>query len=136
MLRLLLGTIVSAMYLGILALARPYKRSDDLMLACLSNMLLTCCFVSGIAIKLCEVGSWEDTCYAFTSFANAYQSTVFVIVLTIIMLVASVGLAAIKTVSAVMAPTFRLVSSGREPTLDLPADCHFHIFISHVWGTG
>ena len=60
MLRLVLGTIISAMYLGILALARPYKRSDDLILACLSSMLLCCCFAAGIIIKLCEEGSWAN----------------------------------------------------------------------------
>ena len=131
MLRLVLGTIISAMYLGILALARPYKRLDDLYLACLSNMLLACCFVSGIAIKLCEEGSWADDCYAFTSFTNTYRSTVFVIVLTCLMLVASVSLVAFKTISAVAAPTMCLISSGRAPILELPAGCHFHIFISH-----
>ena len=126
MLRLVLGAIVSAVYLGILALARPYKRSDDLILACLSNMLLTCCFMSGITSKLCDKeSSWADTCYAFTSFADAHNNTLFVIALTIVMLVASVGLIAIKAVSAVTAPTLRLVSSGREPVLDLPADCAF-----------
>jgi len=131
MLRLVLGAMISAMYLGILALARPYRRPDDLYLACLSNILLACCFVSGIAIKLCEEGSWEDSCYALTSFANSYQSTVFVIILTCIMLVASVGLVAFKTISAVTAPTLHMISSGRAPILELPASCHFHIFISH-----
>jgi hypothetical protein len=45
--RLVIATIISAMYLGILALARPFKRTDDLYLACLANLLLTCCFISG-----------------------------------------------------------------------------------------
>ena len=103
MLRLVLGTIISAMYLGILALVRPYKRSDDLYLACLSNMLLACCFASGITIKLCEEGSWADKCYAFTGFSDAYQSTLFVLILTIVMIVAAVGLIVIKGVYAVAA---------------------------------
>ena len=131
MLRLVLGALVSAMYLGILALARPYRRPDDLYLACLSNILLACCFVSGIAIKLCEEGSWASNCYDYTSFANSYWSTLFVIILTCIMLLASVGLVAFKTISAVTAPTLYLISSGRAPILDLQASCHFHIFISH-----
>jgi len=44
MLRLVLAVIIAAMYLAILALARPFKRLDDMYLA---NLLLTCCFASG-----------------------------------------------------------------------------------------
>jgi len=32
--------------------------------------------------------SWADTCYAFTSFTDAYQSTLFVLAMTVVMLVA------------------------------------------------
>jgi hypothetical protein len=47
MLRLVLANIISVMYLAILALARPFKRLDDMYLSCLANLLLTCCFASG-----------------------------------------------------------------------------------------
>mmetsp|Transcript_8595 Transcript_8595/g.26483 ORF Transcript_8595/g.26483 Transcript_8595/m.26483 type:complete len:1239 (-) Transcript_8595:80-3796(-) len=136
-LRLIIGAIVSAMYLTILALARPYKRQDDLYLACLSNLLLACCFCSGMAIKLCdEDDGWAETCYGFTSFTTGYLSTVFVTGLTLTMLVCAIGVIAINTVSAAAVPTFRLASTGREPLLDLPKECSFHAFISHAWGTG
>lgn len=36
-----------------------------------------------------------------------------------------------KTVTGTTASTFRLVSSGREPSLKLPGDLHFHCFRSH-----
>ena len=43
--------------------------------------------------------SWADTCYAFTSFTDAYQSTLFVLAMTAVMLVAAVVLITIKAVS-------------------------------------
>jgi hypothetical protein len=136
LLRLLLASIVSAVYLGALALARPYKRSDDLYLACTSNMLLTCCFVSGFAIKLCEQGRWKDSCQTFMGFSDSYRATAFVVLLSVAMLVVSTLIIVGKVAAAITAPAIRLVSSGREPLLDMPADCQYHAFVSHVWGTG
>jgi hypothetical protein len=52
LLRLALGAMVSATYLALLTLTRPFKHSEDLHLACMSSLLLTGCFVSGLIIKL------------------------------------------------------------------------------------
>ena len=41
LLRTVVAAVVSAMFLTCLALARPYRRSDDLCLACVANLLLT-----------------------------------------------------------------------------------------------
>ena len=87
--RLVVAAIVSAMFATILALARPYRRSDNLYLACLANLLLTCCFCAGLVIQaratlhllsvnlpslrqshplpwplqLCESNTYENMCY-------------------------------------------------------------------------
>ena len=53
LLRTVVAAIVSATFLTLLALARPYRRSDDLCLACIANLLLTCCFASGVVIQVC-----------------------------------------------------------------------------------
>ena len=49
--RLVVAAIVSSMFATILALARPYRRSDDLYLACVANLMLTCCFCAGVVIQ-------------------------------------------------------------------------------------
>ncbi len=36
----------------------------------------------------------------------------------------------------VLQPVVRLVASGKEPCFELPKDCDFHVFASHVWSTG
>jgi len=46
LLRLVVASVVSGLYLAALALARPFKRADDLYLACTANLLLMCCFCS------------------------------------------------------------------------------------------
>ena len=134
LLRLVVATVVSALFLAALALARPFKRSDDLHLACVANLLLTCCFCLGAVIQLC--GDDNDLCYQLVGIQSGRRASEFVVVLTVAMLVASLLIVFFKTATAVRAPTLRLVSTGRAPILELPAACHFHAFISHAWGTG
>ncbi|EOD23669.1 hypothetical protein EMIHUDRAFT_239307 [Emiliania huxleyi CCMP1516] len=135
-LRLFVASVVSALYLAALALARPFKRDDDLYLACTANLFLACCFTSGTVIQLCESAAYEDMCKALVGFDSARGASEFVIALTAAMLAASLLVVLFKTVSAVRMPTIRLCSSGRPPVLELSPECHFHGFISHCWGTG
>lgn len=136
-LRLVIAAIVSVAYLAVIAVAHPFRRSDDLYLACLSNLLLTCCFISGIVIQICEGGDDNLACKELIGLnLDWYSSTVFFMVFSMVMLVAALLTIIGKVLSAGAKPTFRLVSSGREPILELPPTQHFHAFISHVWSTG
>jgi hypothetical protein len=56
--------------------------------------------------------------------------------LTVAMLAAVLLILSGGVLSFVSTPTFRLVSSGHEPNLELSRSHHFHGFLSHVWGTG
>ena len=134
LLRLVVASLLSALYLAVLALSRPFKRDDDLYLACTANLLLACCFISGTVIQLCE--SADDMCKTLVGFESARGASEFVVMLTVAMLIASLLVVLFKTVSAVRMPTVRLTSSGRPPVLELSPECHFHGFISHCWGTG
>merc|ERR550514_1853618 len=136
LLRLFVASVISALYLAVLALARPFKRDDDLYLACTANLLLACCFISGMVIQLCESAAYEEMCKTLVGFDSAHGASEFVVALTAAMLAASLPVLLFKTVSAVRAPTIRLVTSDRPPTLELCPECHFHGFISHCWGTG
>jgi hypothetical protein len=42
----------------------------------------------------------------------------------------------ILALNKIKAPKVRMVSSGYVPNLELPKHCNFHVFMSHVWGTG
>merc|ERR1719473_1389805 len=112
LLRLVVASLLSALYLAVLALSRPFKRDDDLYLACTANLLLACCFTSGTVIQLCESAAYEDMCKALVGFDSARGASEFVIALTAAMLAASLLVVLFKTVSAVRMPTIRLASSG------------------------
>ncbi|EOD35585.1 hypothetical protein EMIHUDRAFT_98575 [Emiliania huxleyi CCMP1516] len=139
LLRTVVAAIVSATFLTLLALARPYRRSDDLYLACVANLLLTCCFASGVVIQLCDSTEYEDMCYKLVGYKTSRSATIFVVVLTAAMLAVSIAIILVSTVSAARAKTMRLASSKREPMRDgitLADGQQWHLFLSHVWSTG
>ena len=133
MLRLFLAILVSSLYLAALALARPFKMVTDLYIACVSNLLLTCCFVSGCIVKLCE----EQDCFEMVGiFHSSAAATGFFAGVTILMITIALLTIVWQAATAILAPTIRLVATKREPEMILPPDCNFHAFISHGWGTG
>jgi hypothetical protein len=147
MLRLVIAIIVSMLYFGILLAYRPYKRSDDYNLAFLSNFLMISCFSLGIILKLCTVDDNDDqdydydntngTCNQFIGLSlDSYKASLLVVVLLMCMLLVTVSLITILAANKIMAPTVRMESSGYAPNLELPEHCNFHVFMSHVWGTG
>jgi len=136
LLRLVVASVTSALFLTALALVKPFKRFDDFYLACTANLLLTCCFVLGTVVQICESAAYEDMCDTLVGFESAFGASEFVIVLTVTMIAVSLVLVVFKTISALRAPTIRLRSNRRAPVMDLSKKCHFHGFISHIWSTG
>jgi len=135
-LRLLIAILVSMMYFGVLSRARPFKRRNDLDLAFISNVLLLCCFILGIGLHFCQPGG-EFICERYIGLlADSYEMTLFTIILTAIMLAVTVLSLLFIAIKSISTPTVRLVSSGSKPNLEMPSDCNFHAFLSHVWSTG
>jgi hypothetical protein len=149
MLRLVVANIVSVIYFGILLAYHPYKRSDDYNLAFLSNFLMITCFVLGIILKLCTDDDDDDgddqdrngedsgTCNQFIGLSlDSYKASILVVILSLGMLLVTTYVIIMLTVNKIMSPSVRMSSSGYTPDLELPEHCNFHIFMSHVWGTG
>jgi len=134
--RLLLANVVSFVYFGVLLRARPYKRTIDLDLAFLSNILLLCCFTFGIILHFCQDDQAQCDDYIGWKNMNSYRATFVILILTVSMLVISLLLLLIISLNAISAPTIRLVNTGSKPNLELPGDCRFHAFFSHIWSTG
>ena len=93
-LRLFLAAFVSAVYLLMLCLARPMRRTDSLYLACTANLFLVLSFLSGIIIKLCgggiEANSGEESqCQALVGLNSHRQASLVVVVTSIVMLAAT-----------------------------------------------
>ncbi len=134
-LRLTIATIVSSMYLGILAISRPYKRDDDFYLSFVSNFALVLLFVVGIILQLCN--NEDGSCSRFVGFSfNFYRASTLALVLVIGMFIVTIVFLTIIALNKVNEPTVRLVSTGYPPQLEMPENCNFHIFMSHVWSSG
>jgi hypothetical protein len=132
-LRLLMGGVVSGTYLALLTFAQPYKRSDDLQLAAFSNLLLMFIFAMCIIIKLCDS---DNSCSLLIGLAGPDVAVLLVVLLTISLLVVSIAVIAFQVANAASAPRIKLGSTRRAPVLDLPVECQFHCFLSHVWNSG
>ena len=134
MLRLIIASTISVAYLGLLALARPYKRNDDLYLSFASNILLSCCFLMGTVINVCDKG--EDICHQLIGRLEPYHASVLAVVLTGGMLLISILLLSFVSQTTHPIPTILVNSTKSKPNLEMSDSCHFHIFLSHVWSTG
>ena len=142
--RLTVAIIISSLYLGILANARPYKRDDDFYLAFVGNFLLICCFAMGGLLQLCNEEQMDiadegddGTCNRFVgSSLDSYRASLVVVLLTASMIVIAIISLVITTMNAITAPTVRLKTSGHVPNLEMPKECNYHVFMSHVWATG
>ena len=137
LLRLFVAIVVSALYLAVLAVVRPFRRDDDAALAYVASLLLICVFASGFILQLCEEGRWgEMTCDDFVGLSSSYTASVFVVSLSAGMFAVFCLFNLFRIVLALATPTLQLASSSRPPVLDLPKKQHFHLFLSHVWSTG
>jgi hypothetical protein len=143
LLRLVVAIVISMLYHSILLAYHPYKRLDDYNLAFLSNFLMICCFVLGVILKLCTDNDQDDdgnntgSCNQFIGLSlDSYKASILVVVLSLGMLLVTAGFIILLAINKIMAPTVRMALSGDAPDLELPEHCNFHVFMSHVWGTG
>ena len=106
-----------------LAFIRPYKRSDDLYLALITNVLLVSCFSMGSILEIRE---------------QSYGTSLLVVIFIFTVLIISVLAIVVMAYTVTTYPQIRLAKSCQKPNyeLRLEANCTFHAFSSHVWKTG
>jgi hypothetical protein len=134
--RLSIAVVISLVYVVILAMCQPYKRADDHYLAVISNILLSCCFLMGIILNICD--DEYDSCKRMMGFESLKTASVVVVVMMLGTLVISVCLVVAMTFLTITHPVLTVVKPGEKPNLVLNAEsnCEFHAFFSHVWSTG
>ena len=133
--RLIIATLVSSVYMCILAYARPYKRQNDLNLALVSNVILICLFSLGIVIKLCDKD--DELCNKTIGLSvDSSNATHIAVALTASMVITTILSFATVTINTKNAPTIRLSTSGYGPNLEMEANIEHHAFFSHVWKSG
>ena len=145
-LRLILAIILSTIYSFILLGLRPYKRPNDYYCAFSGNLLLIICFCLGLILKLCDdddeklensSGARIDLeCHRFIGFNSSMEATTIVTILAFGMLIVTALSIIVLAFNTKYMPKTILKSTGHAPNLELPEQCYYHVFVSHVWSTG
>ena len=148
LLRLVVAIVVSILFTVILLGFHPYKRKDDYYFALLTNLLLLWSLSLGVVLKLCNNYESDDenigknidqmnVCETFIGTSlDSYNTSVLVVALAVGLLVFTVCLLIILVVNKAKEPFVSMVTTGYPPNLELPPECNFHVFMSHIWSTG
>ena len=100
----------------------------------ISNLLLLACFSLGIIFKHCSDD--EDilkTCSTYIGTRiNYFNATMLVLMLALSMMMIAMAFIVVLAIQKFRTPGARMVSNGQKPILELPNNCKFHVFASHV----
>lgn len=132
--RLLLALVASVGYFGLVAYARPFRRSEANFAAMAAAFSL--CMLFGAAL-LCfiidhivaDLGADPVRVFGFDKF----DLTLLLLVFTFGVLVLTATLMASELWREHRLPVLRLKETGRPPELTLARGERFHLFLSHRW---
>ena len=152
MMQLILGTLLAATFLLVQLVASPYKETTDDLLASSSSFCLVVLFLVSIIFKYEALTGIDDIrgvlsseqkgLYVLSSLSltlvalAAVGGAIFLSMVIFVVQVGAEGERLRREARNAMARRLRWQESGNEvepPPIE--AD-HFHIFLSHVWGTG
>lgn len=131
--RLVLGFLLSVLYLVLLLLLRPFKRRDLGHLAVLAQVVVVGVFFAAMAIKLVSdlgpnaavltgIGSTDTLATALLVFVFGVVAVNFLVVIT-------------QTAAGPELPEIRLVETDQPPELSIKPGCRWHLFLSHTWSS-
>ena len=118
--------------------ALPYARREDNALAVAGQLLLVVLFIGCILIKVFEDVSAADAQVAsnvlgFESTGTIVALLIFFTFSMLLVLMISLGVAIHDDA---LVPTLRVQATGAVPELTLRPSEVYHLFLSHIWGTG
>lgn len=142
LLRSIVAIVLLIIFLVLLIYVRPYKRSDDMKLAVVSNTFLLTCFSMCIILHHCELGTrntWYlqslekysegGACELFVSSKlNSEHASVVVVVSMVTMLIVTIFMMLFLSGHS---PILRLKRTGYPPDMHMARDCSYHVFMSH-----
>ena len=152
MLQLVIGTLLSAMFLLFQVQASPYQQMSDDFLASASSFAMVAMFLCSYAFKDAALTGLDD----IKQRMSEEQRELYVVnqgTLSFIMIASTLGAIAMSIVLFIVqfsiegarmrrearaskARRLRYKANNREVHVLELDDRHFHTFLSHVWGTG
>ena len=149
-LRLIVALLVSLFFCIALLSCVPFKRLDDNILATVAAFVLACVYLGALLVKLHAdsesilmeyVGATltsDDVSETVTS-TFSFESTEALVIMMLIFIFLVLGFVLTALLQRLVAQsavqTLRL-ASGRVPELTLHDGHVWHLFLSHVWGSG
>ena len=136
--RLLLATFVTLCALVWLLIARPYRRVEDNVLGASAQLILLTMLVCSTYFKFfTEVAKVDSPlAHRLTGITDANVLVDVLLVATAVMLLAVAVIAVVAVRAELKLRIIRVKKTGTPPRLTLAPGHVFHIFLSHVWGTG
>jgi len=139
LLRLVAAILLTNAHLVLLQAAAPYKQASTAFVAVATSLTLACTLVAALLIKMYDELPAEMI-FDFFGFDSAFPLTVIILFFNFGVLFLAFTLFALQVRverRALLKRRLRYVSSHEEvraPFIAGPLD--FHLFLSHVWGTG
>jgi len=119
------------------AIAKPYRREENDYFAVACNFALTAVFVFCTMLKVKTVSETMDPGELFERLD--FDEVVIGALMSVCVfgaLVLAALLSVQSIIEAAQVPTFRLLTTGNRPELALAKGHKWHLFLSHIWGTG
>ena len=137
-LRLVVALLVSVVSLVLLLSIRPYRRSEDNLLAAGCQLVLVLSFIGALLIRLFEefsLGYSTVVVQRVMVFRSASAIAIPLLFLTMMMSILMLLIMAVIIRKEGNQPTIRLESSGAPPEMTLLPWQRWHLFLSHTWAS-
>ena len=138
--QLMIAFLVTLGYMLLFAVAAPYKNDSDDYFAKACSFALTAVFFFAVVIKFGVLTDAMDVMLSkqlrHTFQFDVYLVTVGMCCSILVALLLAAAMAGQQIVDAARLPTIRLQRTKAVPDLELALGHLWHMFLSHIWGTG
>ena len=133
LLRVFIGLLIALLGLTLQLVTQPFRKQTDGSFNCLVQLMLVLFFVLGALVKLCDT---DDACATDVGMASAYNASAVMVCAGLVVVLVPAGMVIRQLLYAQGIPGLRDARTMEPPELLLGADERYHLFLSHVWGTG
>jgi len=138
--QLFIAFLCSLFYLLLISITSPYRSIADDVVAKVCNSGLVAVFFFALALK---IGSLTDVIDIYltnqlrTLFTyNVLFASVGTTAACAVALAITMAFAAQEVINAAQRPILQLHSTSGPPVLSIQHNMHWHLFLSHIWGSG
>merc|ERR1740130_1965614 len=129
--------VFTMIFMLVASIAAPFRKQENDYFAVTCNFLLTAVFLFCIMLKVKTVAETLDPGELYNRlFFDEFLIGGCLLVCIVGALFLACALSVQTIIQAARVPAFRLLSTGNRPELALAKGHKWHIFLSHIWGTG